>query len=40
VREVYVLDSFAVLALLEGEAGGKEVLELLRRGEMWERWCT
>ena len=36
VSEVYVLDSFAVLALLEGEEGGEEVLELMRRGERGE----
>ena len=29
--EVYVPDSFAVLALLEGEGSGRAVLELLRR---------
>ncbi len=36
MNEVYVLDSFAVLALLQGEEGGQRVLELLRRGERGE----
>lgn len=36
MNEVYVLDSFAILALLEGEERGKEVLDLMRRGERGE----
>ncbi len=32
-NETYVLDSFAVLALLGGEKGGEAVLHLLRRAE-------
>jgi len=32
-NEAYVLDSFAVLALLGGEEGGAQVLHLMRRAE-------
>ena len=36
MRETYILDSFAVLALLEGEPGSEQVARLLRRAEAGE----
>jgi PIN domain nuclease of toxin-antitoxin system len=36
VTEIYVLDSFAILALVAREPGSQEVAELLRKAEQGE----